>query len=96
MIADMQQLMHRNFRLGAADEANRMTHVCKSLIIFKINNTVDDFLDFYWLENIEFAAKYFVSANYSPLKEPSKLISFFPLFLHTLISFAISYLFYLL
>ena len=30
MIAEMQQLMHRNLRLAAANEANRMTHVCKS------------------------------------------------------------------
>ena len=65
MIAEMQQVMHRNLRLVAANEANRMTYVCKSRIKFKINNTVDDFLDFYWLEKIEIAAKYFVSANYS-------------------------------
>ena len=29
MIAEMQQVMHRNLRLAAANEANRMTHVAK-------------------------------------------------------------------
>ena len=30
MIAEMQQVMHRNLRLAAANEANRMKYVYKS------------------------------------------------------------------